>query len=215
MHYEPKAGECLALKPEGFLLVDSGGQYMDGTTDITRTIALGPLTDEMIDNYTYVLKGHIALSRFVIKPDTVNKELDDAARDPLRAAGIDFGHGVSHGVGHVLSVHEGPAGVKKNEELCAMKPGMIISNEPGYYKGGEYGIRIENLILLKEGAEEGTIDSEPLTCVPYERAAINKTLLTDEEIEWIDSYHEWVRETLVPLVDEETARFVIEATKPL
>ena len=245
VHYAPKPETDFEIKAEGFLLVDSGGQYIDGTTDITRTIAVGPLTQQMIDNYTYVLKGHIALSRFVITPDTVNKELDEASREALRSVGLDFGHGVSHGVGHVLAVHEGPAGVRRDDKPCVLVPGMIISNEPGYYEAGEYGIRIENEILMKAGSEsdmkadsecksetgmvagskEGlcvnkqgkpdAIISEPITCVPYERAAINKSLLTDEEIAWIDSYHAWVRSELTPLVDEETAAFIAEETRPL
>ena len=215
VHYKAGPETDLEIKAEGFLLLDSGGQYTDGTTDITRTIAAGPLTQQMIDNYTYVLKGHIDLARFVIKPDTVNSELDTVSREAVRSAGYDFSHGVGHGVGYVLGVHEGPAGVRRDDKKVIMVPGMLISDEPGIYIKDEYGIRIENVMLLKEGTEEGTTVFETLTCVPYEREAINKDLLTAEQIAWVDEYHAWVRKTLTPLLDEETAEFLKQATKPL
>ena len=219
VHYAPSAGTDLEIKPEGFLLVDSGGQYIDGTTDITRTIAVGPLTQQMKDHYTYVLKGHIALARYVIMPETMHKQLDDASREALRAAGLDFGHGVGHGVGHVLAVHEGPAGIRRKEEPCGLVPGMIISDEPGVYIAGEYGIRIENELLMTDGASmgypEGSVVSETITYVPYEREAINKELLTEEEIAWIDDYHTCVRAKLMPYMDEEMRSFVEEQTRPL
>ncbi|MBR0400053.1 MAG: aminopeptidase P family protein [Mogibacterium sp.] len=219
VHYAPSAETDLEIRPEGFLLVDSGGQYIDGTTDITRTIAVGPLTQQMKDHYTYVLKGHIAVARYVITPETLHKQLDDASREALRAAGLDFGHGVSHGVGHVLAVHEGPAGIRRKEEPCGLVPGMIITDEPGVYIAGEYGIRIENELLMTDGAAkgypEGSVVSETITCVPYEREAINKELLTQDEIAWIDNYHAWVREQLLPYMDEEMSSFVEDQTRPL
>ena len=219
VHYAPSPETDLEIKPEGFLLVDSGGQYIDGTTDITRTIAVGPLTQEMKDNYTYVLKGHIALARYKITPETTHKQLDDASREALRSAGLDFGHGVGHGVGHVLAVHEGPAGIRRKDEPCGLVPGMIISDEPGVYIAGEYGIRIENELLMTDGESKGypagTVVSETITCVPYEREAINKDLLTAEETEWINDYHKWVREVLLPYMDDEMKDFVIEQTRPL
>lgn len=222
IHYSPLEETAAELRPEGFFLVDSGGQYIDGTTDITRTIAVGPLSQEMIDNYTRVLQGHIALSRYVITPDTTMKQLDQVSRDALQDAGLDFNHGVAHGVGHVLSVHEGPAGIRRTDkdEPHGLRAGMIISNEPGYYKAGEYGIRIENEILIKYADDltdmpEGTLISEPITCVPYEREAINTSMLSDDEIAWINDYHRWVRDSLLPLVDEKTAEYLIGATKPI
>ncbi len=219
VHYAPSPETDLEIKGEGFLLVDSGGQYTEGTTDITRTIAVGPLTQQMIDNYTLVLKGHIALAGYVVMPDTTFSELDYASREALRSAGLEFGHGVSHGVGHVLSVHEHPGGIERKEGPCGFKAGMMMSNEPGYYEAGEYGIRIENVILMEDGAAEGypegSLVSRNLTCVPYERAAINRSLLTEDEIAWVDSYHAWVRETLTPLLDDETAEFVRQQTMPL
>ena len=214
VHYEPKAGEDAALKPEGFLLIDSGGQYMGGTTDVTRTIALGNLTQEMIDDYTLVLKSHVGVSMFKVKPGLTGKEFDDAAREPLRARELDFKHGISHGVGYVLGVHEGPNVIKREAEPIELKANMIMSNEPGVYIDGKFGIRIENLIRFKEDGE-GNVINEPLTCVPYERRAINKELLSEDEIAWIDDYHAWVRETLTPLVDEETAVFIRKETEPL
>lgn len=214
IHYAPSEETNLDIRPEGFLLVDSGGQYIDGTTDITRTIAVGPLTREMIDGYTRVLKGHIALSRYVITPETTHKELDECTRVALREAGLDYKHGVSHGVGHVLAVHEGPAGVRKTDTPADFKAGMIMSNEPGLYMAGEFGIRIENEILIKD-AGDGNLISEPITFVPYEREAINIDLLTEEEISWIDSYHSMVREALMPRLEGEDREFLIKETEPL
>ena len=130
----------------------------------------------MIDNYTLVLKGHIALSRYRVTSETTHKELDDCTRIALREKGLEFGHGVSHGVGHVLTVHEGPAGISKKDEPCGLRAGMIVSNEPGVYIAGEYGIRIENEILFSD-AGDGALTSEPITMVPYERKAINTALI--------------------------------------
>ena len=216
IHYFATPETDREVKPEGLFLVDSGGQYTDGTTDITRTIALGPLTDEMIDMYTRVLKGHIAFSRYEAGPETTHREMDECSRTALREAGCDFNHGVSHGVGHVLSVHEGNAGIKKilGDEKAGLKPGMIMSNEPGVYFAGKYGIRIENEILLLDGGD-GRIISEPITFVPYERAAIDVSMLTDDEIDWIDSYHAHVRDLLLPRLEGADAEFLISASEPL
>ena len=214
IHYSPTPETDTEVKPEGFLLVDSGGQYYDGTTDITRTIAVGPLTEEMISHYTYVLKSHIALATYKITPDSDPVDIDKAARAPMNEVGLDFNHGIAHGVGHVLSVHEGPITIKKDRVPIPLQPGMIMSNEPGFYKEGSHGVRIENLIVFADDGE-GNIVNEPLTCVPYERKAINKDLLTDKEIEYVDKYHEWVRKTLTPLLDEETAAWLERETAVL
>ena len=214
IHYSPTPETDAEVKPEGFLLVDSGGQYRDGTTDITRTIAVGPLTQKMIDHYTYVLKSHLAFATYSITPGSDHAGIDKAARAPLTGVGMDFNHGISHGVGHVLSVHEGPITIKKDRVPVELQPGMIMSNEPGNYIEGEFGIRIENLVVFQDDGE-GNIVNKPLTCVPYERLAINKELLTAEEIAYVDKYHEWVRNTLSPLLDEETAAWLAEETKPL
>ena len=214
IHYSPTPESDTEIKPEGFLLVDSGGQYTGGTTDITRTIAVGPLTEEMRADYTYVLKAHLAMAMFRLAPDMDSIEIDKAARAAMEPAGLGFNHGISHGVGHVLSVHEGPNGIKKGVPSYPVKPGMIMSNEPGVYIEDGFGVRIENLVLFKND-EEGFIVNEPLTCVPYEREAIKRALLTDEELNYVNEYHKWVRETLTPLLDEETAAWLAAETAEL
>ena len=213
IHYAPTPETNADIRPEGFLLLDSGAQFIDGTTDITRTVAVGPLTQEMIDDYTYVLKSHIDVSMFKIEPGMTGLDLDAASRKPLREVGLDFKHGLSHGVGHVLGVHEGPNVLRRVAKPIEIKAGMIMSNEPGVYIDGKFGVRIENLVLFSED-ENGNVVNEPLTCVPYERKAINISILSDEELAWLNNYNAWVRETLVPLLDEETAEFVREETEP-
>ena len=214
IHYAPTPETNADVKPEGFLLLDSGRQFIDGTTDITRTIAVGPLTQEMIDDYTYVLKAHIDVHLLKLEPGMNGLDLDAAGRKALREVGLDYKHGLAHGVGHVLGVHEGPNTIRRVPKPIDLKAGMIMSNEPGVYIDGQFGVRIENLMLFKEDGE-GNLVNEPLTCVPYERKAINKALMSEEEIAWVNSYHEWVRDTLVPLLDDETAEFVKEETRPL
>lgn len=214
IHYSPSPESDAEVKPEGFLLVDSGGQYKGGTTDITRTIAVGPLTDEMIDDYTYVLKAHLKMAMFRLAPDMDSVEIDKAARAEMNPAGLDFNHGISHGVGHVLSVHEGPNGIKKGVSTYPVKAGMIMSNEPGVYIEDKFGIRIENMVVFRND-KEGVIVNEPLTCVPYEREAIKKELLTDEQLKYVNDYHKWVRETLTPLLDKETAEWLAAETAEL
>ena len=214
IHYSPTPESDSEVKPEGFLLVDSGGQYKGGTTDITRTIAVGPLTEEMIEDYTYVLKSHLVMSMFRLAPDMDSVEIDKAARAEMAPAGLDFNHGISHGVGHVLSVHEGPNGIKKGVSSYPIKAGMIMSDEPGVYIEGDFGIRIENLVVF-ENDEEGYIVNKPLTCVPYERNAIKKELLTDGQLDYVNTYHKWVRETLTPLLDDKTAEWLVAETAEL
>lgn len=214
IHYSPTPGTDAEVKPEGFLLVDSGGQYIGGTTDITRTIAVGPLSEKMIEDYTYVLKAHLAMAMFRLAPGMDGVEIDEAARAEMSPAGLDFNHGISHGVGHVLSVHEGPNGIRKGFSAYPLKAGMIMSNEPGAYIEGGFGVRIENLVLFKED-EEGFIVNEPITCVPYERRAIRKDLLTDDQLRYVNDYHRWVRETLTPLLDSETAAWLAAETAEL
>ena len=214
IHYSPTPESDAEVKPEGFLLVDSGGQYRDGTTDITRTVAVGPLTQKMKDYYTYVLKSHLAFATFKVTPDSDPLEIDKASRAPMNAVGLDFNHGISHGVGHVLSVHEGPNTIKKDRVPVRLQEGMIMSNEPGIYIEGEFGVRIENMVVFLDDGE-GNIVNEPLTCVPYERLAINKDLLTDEEIAYVNDYHKWVRDSLTPVLDPETAAWLKDETAPL
>ena len=201
------------------LLIDSGAQYEDGTTDVTRTIAVGTPSQEMRENFTRVLKGHIALARATFPDGTTGAQLDSFARQYLWAAGLDFDHGTGHGVGSYLSVHEGPARISKLGTI-ALKRGMILSNEPGYYKTGAYGIRIENLVLVTEapapaGAEKPLNAFETLTLAPIDHRLIEPRLLTVEEIAWLDAYHARVRDTLGPLVDAETRAWLEQATRAL
>ena len=214
IHYSPTPESDAEVRPEGFLLIDSGGQYKGGTTDITRTIAVGPLTEEMKVDYTYVLRAHLAMAMFRLAPGMDGVEIDRAARSEMEPAGLGFNHGISHGVGHVLSVHEGPNGIKKGFSSYPVQAGMIMSNEPGVYIEGSFGIRIENLVVFKDD-EDGIIVNEPLTCVPYEREAIKKELLTDEQLRYVNDYHKWVRETLSPLLDKETAAWLASETAEL
>lgn len=202
----------------GIFLVDSGGQYEDGTTDITRTMAVGEPTDEMRDRYTRVLKGHLAISRVVFVKGTSGAQLDALARLPLWQAGLDFDHGTGHGVGSYLSVHEGPQRLSKLG-TTPLEPGMILSNEPGYYKQGEYGIRIENLIVVEErvipGGDRTIYGFETITWCPYERALIDLRLLDEGEIAWINAYHAQVWSNLAALVEGEAKAWLEKACLPL
>ncbi len=289
IHYAPSEETDAAIKPLGFLLVDSGGQYLTGTTDVTRTVSVGPLTEYMRTCYTLVLKSHIALAQSVFDEKTSGADLDRAARKPLRDSGFDFLHGISHGVGHVLSVHEGPNLIRRSPDAPAaasvpahgtpanmasgaaqcvipttgpvatsdaahtkvqytaselspeaasktthtriqytassaapdtvpvqIRPGMIQSDEPGIYLAGEFGIRIENELLCVDMGN-GKYGFEPLTLCPYEREAIDKSLLSPDEIAFIDNYHELVRNTLTPFLEDypELLGFLNEAAAPL
>lgn len=216
-HYRVSEATNRRLEP-GIFLVDSGGQYEDGTTDITRTIVIGAPTAEMRDRYTRVLKGHVGISRLVFVKGTSGAQLDAFARLPLWQGGFDFDHGTGHGVGSYLSVHEGPQRLSKLG-VTPLEPGMILSNEPGYYKQGEYGIRIENLIVVEErlipGAERTIYGFETITWCPYERALIDKDMLDGGEIAWIDAYHATVWEKLSPLVAGEPRAWLEKACRPL
>lgn len=202
IHYEAAPETNAELKPEGFLLVDSGGQYEDGTTDITRTIALGPLTEEMKRCYTAVLKAHIALATTEFDAETTGTELDAIARKTLHTEGLDYKHGTGHGVGHMLSVHEGPASISPRGVNCHIAPGMILSNEPGVYQEGKFGIRLENEILCIE-LENGKYGFETITFCPFEREAILTEFLTEKEKAWLNAYHARVYDTLKPLLSTE------------
>ncbi|MGN6748529.1 MAG: aminopeptidase P family protein [Xanthobacteraceae bacterium] len=200
-------------------LIDSGGQYEDGTTDITRTIAVGVPDADMRKNFTLVLKGHIAIARAVFPDGTTGAQLDPLARQFLWRDGLDFDHGTGHGVGSYLSVHEGPARISKLG-TAPLKRGMILSNEPGYYRAGAYGIRIENLLLVIEAptvadAEKPSNAFETLTLAPIDRRLVESSLMTAEEIAWLDDYHAGVRETLVPLLDDQTRVWLDTACAPL
>ncbi|MFL5117865.1 MAG: aminopeptidase P family protein [Microvirga sp.] len=218
VHYRVTNRTNRALKPGELFLLDSGAQYEDGTTDITRTVAVGRPSEEMRDRFTRVLKGHIAIARAVFPKGTSGAQIDALARQALWQAGLDFDHGTGHGVGSYLSVHEGPQRLSKLGTQ-PLEPGMILSNEPGYYKTGQYGIRIENLVLVETreiaGAEREMMGFETLTFAPIDRALIEATLLTADEREWLDAYHARVREVLTPELDEATRAWLVEATRAL
>jgi Xaa-Pro aminopeptidase len=219
VHYRVTRRSNRRIVPGELFLVDSGGQYEDGTTDITRTVATGAPTADMREKFTLVLKGHIAVARAVFPDGTSGAQLDTLARQFLWRDGVDFDHGTGHGVGSYLSVHEGPARIAKLG-FAPLKRGMILSNEPGYYRKGEFGIRIENLILVTDaeavaGAEKPLNAFETLTLAPIDRRLIEPALLTEAEIAWLNAYHARVRDALTPLIDPYTAAWLSEATAPL
>jgi Xaa-Pro aminopeptidase len=219
VHYRVTRSTDRKIAPDELFLIDSGGQYEDGTTDITRTVAVGTPTAEMRERFTLVLKGHIAIACAVFPEGTAGSQLDPFARQALWARGLDFDHGTGHGVGSYLSVHEGPARISKLGNV-ALKRGMILSNEPGYYKAGEYGIRIENLVLVVEGpsvegAEKPLNAFETLTLVPIDQRLIERSLLDAGEIAWLDAYHARVARELSALVDDVTRTWITAAARPL
>lgn len=217
-HYRVTKSSNLPLKPGEIYLIDSGGQYPDGTTDITRTIIVGTPSAEMKDRFTRVLKGHIALATVHFPEGTTGHALDAFARRPLWEIGLDYDHGTGHGVGSYLSVHEGPQNISKRMVAQPLKQGMICSNEPGYYKAGEYGIRIENLVVVQEIQVEGdrkTFAFETITLAPIDLNLVEASLLTQSERDWLNTYHMAVREVLSPLVDEATRSWLGEATRPI
>jgi Xaa-Pro aminopeptidase len=220
VHYRATEESNAPIKAPMVLLLDSGGQYLDGTTDITRTLAIGEVTPEQKHRFTLVLKGHIALATTSFVKGTTGSQLDVLARAPLWREGFDFDHGTGHGVGTFLGVHEGPQRISKVGNTVGLEPGMLISNEPGYYKTGAYGIRIENLVIVREtekrGEEEKPVYAfETITLAPIDRNMIEPELLTPAEKAWLDSYHERVRATVGPLVDAPTRAWLAEATAPI
>ncbi len=218
IHYRPTPETNKIIEGDNLLLLDSGGQYLEGTTDITRTIAIGTPNEEHKDRFTRVLKGHIALATAVFPRGTTGSQLDALARQPLWQAGLDYQHGTGHGVGCYLSVHEGPQRISKTPSLVELQEGMVLSNEPGYYKPHHYGIRIENLILVRsqemqQHYELSMLGFETLTLVPIDTRLIVIEMLTTAERQWLNDYHAQVRETLLPHLDTETAAWLIEATE--
>jgi Xaa-Pro aminopeptidase len=202
----------------GVYLIDSGAQYLDGTTDVTRTVCVGRASKQLRDHFTRVLKGHIAIARAVFPKGVSGAQLDAFARRYLWEAGLDFDHGVGHGVGAYLSVHEGPQRISKMG-ATPLQPGMILSNEPGYYRAGEYGIRLENLLIVEkqeiEGAEREMYGFETITLAPFDLDCVEPRLMTPQEIAWLNSYHAHVRKTLLPLVDATTRQWLREATRAI
>jgi Xaa-Pro aminopeptidase len=215
IHYRVSEASDRKLADGELFLVDSGGQYLEGTTDITRTIALGEQDTERKDRFTRVLQGHIGLAAVKFPADTSGYQLDILARQPLWNAGLDYAHGTGHGVGTFLGVHEGPQSVAKKAPWVPLQAGMILSNEPGFYVEGEYGIRIENLVVVRESAMKGTLEFETLTLAPIDRSLIDIALMSDPEIAWLDDYHRLVWEKLSPHLSESDSDWLREATAPL
>lgn len=217
-HYRVSEETNLPLAMDSIYLVDSGGQYLDGTTDITRTVIIGTPTPEMKDRFTRVLRGHIALSQTRFAKGTPGMALDSIARRPLWEIGCDYDHGTGHGVGSFLAVHEGPQRIAKFGTMVPLEEGMIVSNEPGYYKEGEYGIRIENLITVRpaESAEgREMFEFENLTWAPIDHHLIDVAALNENELAWLNNYHTEVYEKLNSLVDHETLKWLKAASAPL
>jgi Xaa-Pro aminopeptidase len=219
VHYRVTTATNRTLQPGELFLVDSGGQYIDGTTDVTRTIAIGKPTAEMQQRYTLVLKGHIAIATARFPKGTRGIELDPFARRALWLAGLDFDHGTGHGVGSYLSVHEGPQSISKRG-LAPLEPGMICSNEPGYYKEGAYGIRLENLEIVTAagaitGGDRPMMSFERITFVPFDRRLIVTSLLDPAERAWVDAYHDEVTRKIAPLVEGAVRDWLVAATAPL
>lgn len=220
VHYSATKKTDKKIEGDGLLVLDSGGQYSCGTTDVTRTLLFGKATKEQKRDYTLVLKGHLALASCVFPKGTNGHQLDVLAHQFLWHKGMDYFHGTGHGVGCRLSVHEGPQRISSavSASKVELKPGMVISDEPGVYKEGKHGIRIENLVAVVEDkkTEFGQFYTfEVLTCCPYERSLIDKTLLTEDEKAMVDAYHSWVYRCLSPLVNKEAQKYLKDATRPL
>lgn len=218
IHYKADENSAYTLLPENILLLDSGGQYLEGTTDITRTTVLGPATDQQKTDFTLVLKGHIGLATAVFPTGTRGSQLDILARKSMWERGINYLHGTGHGVGHFLNVHEGPQSIRMEENPVLLQPGMILSNEPGIYRNGEYGIRIENLIhvIQKEETTFGSfLQFETLTLFPIEQKLISKSLLNEQELQWLNDYHQRVYESLAPHLNDTEQKWLKEKTKTL
>ncbi|WP_066962273.1 aminopeptidase P family protein [Microbulbifer sp. Q7] len=216
VHYRVSPQSSLPMEARGIYLIDSGGQYPDGTTDVTRTVALGEFPAQAKEHFTRVLKGHIAIATLRFPKGTCGEQIDAFARKSLWDAGLDYAHGTGHGVGSFLSVHEGPQRIGKAHTSVPLEAGMIVSNEPGFYLAGEYGIRIENLVFVKECAEcPGFLEFEELTLAPIEHRLIEAELLTDGERKWLNDYHQKVRDTLLPLVSDKTKAWLQRATQAI
>jgi Xaa-Pro aminopeptidase len=220
VHYRPTIRHARHVKLGSLLLIDSGAQYLDGTTDVTRTLAIGTPSAEMRQRFTLVLRGHLALARVRFPAGTTGSALDALARAPLWSAGFDFDHGTGHGVGSYLGVHEGPHRISKAPSSVALQPGMIVSNEPGYYKEGAYGIRVENLQVVTApdpiaGGERAMLGFETLTLAPIDRTLIERDMLSAEERAQMDAYHARVLAMIGPLVPGDVRAWLTEVCAPL
>ena len=221
IHYKADNSSNKKINKDGLYLIDTGAHYLDGTTDTTRTLLVGEAETEMIENYTLVLKGHIAIASAIFPNNIKGRDLDALARIALWSKGKDYAHGTGHGVGSVLSVHEGPISISKTSD-CTIESGMVISNEPGYYKNGKYGIRIENLEVVSKyninKSKENFLHFQNLTRVPLETKLINKKMLTKFEIDWVNEYHKKVYENLVKFIEtdnEELLNFLKRKTRQI
>ena len=218
VHYEPTPETDIELKPEGLLLLDSGAQYLDGTTDITRTIALGPVTDEQKHIYTLVLKGHIRLAMAKFPANASGTQIDILAREAMWREGLNYMHGTGHGVGSYLSVHEGPHQIRMEYKPEPLRAGMTVTNEPGLYLAGKFGVRIENTMLITEymNTEYGRfLKLEPLTLCPIDKTPIDVDMLADEELDYLNDYHAAVFKSLSPYLDDEMTEWLANACAPL
>lgn len=218
VHYEATPETDVPLRPEGLLLLDSGAHYQNGTTDITRTIALGPVSDEERRTYTLVLKGHIQLQQLKFPDGATGTQLDAVARRDLWAAGLNYLHGTGHGVGSYLNVHEGPHQIRMEHRPAPLHAGMTVTDEPGIYVDGRFGVRIENLLLVQPYRETDFgrfLQFETLTLCPIDKAPILPALLTAEEVQWLNDYHQMVYERLAPHLDEADKAWLREATSPI
>ncbi len=215
IHYQPSASNCAKIKENSVLLLDSGGQYFDGTTDITRTISVGNPTPKMIEKFTIVLKAHIALASQIFPEHTSGTRLDAICRRIMWQFGLDYKHGTGHGVGCFLNVHEGPQNMGVSGNNYPLKPNMVVSIEPGYYEEGNFGIRIENLVYVTHADIDGYLKFEPLTMVPVDFRLIDKYLLTDEEIKWLNNYHHQVYQKIAPLLSRQERQWLEKACSPL
>lgn len=223
-HYAPTQTDYATVEPKGFFLIDSGGQYWQGTTDITRTIAVGELTREQKEHFTLVLQGHIRMAMAKFQYGCSGANLDILVRGPLWEHGLDFNHGTGHGVGYLLNVHEGPQNINwkirtgRKGNTIPLEEGMLTSDEPGLYLEGKYGIRTENLLLCKKAEKNSYgqfMEFETVTLVPYEREAILTEMLTKDELTWLNAYHKKVYETIGPMLNEEERAWLREVTAPM
>lgn len=220
IHYHTGGKNDSPIRHDAMFLIDTGAQYLDGTTDITRTVAVGNVSALEKKRFTQVLKGHIAIATIAFPEGTTGSQLDILARQFLWRDGVDFAHGTGHGVGSYLSVHEGPQRISRGGGRIALMPGMLISNEPGYYKPDAFGIRLENVVMVEplpptEGSEMKTLGLSTLSLAPFDRRLIDKTQLTPREKAWLDGYHARIRRIISPLVDPQTAEWLAAACAPL
>lgn len=218
MHYAATEASNYTLESEGFFLFDSGGNYLDGTTDITRTVALGPITDQMKKDFTLTLKSHIALSKLRFLSGATGSKIEMIARQPMWAEGLDYKCGTGHGVGYFMNVHEGPQTMKMDPNFVKLQPGMILTNEPGVYREGQYGIRIENTLVIKKDIETEFgqfLNFETISYCPIDTKPVVKEILAEDEVKWLNDYHQMVFDKLSPYLNDEEIKWLAEATKAI